>query len=450
MALKLANRVKETTSTTGTGSKVLLGAVSGWSAFSLAFSNGDALFYGEANGAEWEVGLGTYVVAGTERRITRTAVLANSNGNTTAISWPPGTREIYCCVPASKMLTLDNNDEVSIAQVLKLESDDRSVHFAYGDDKNFGFYDKTAEDWVWQYLWDYNDVPNDNRLRFYNYTYFDEGGADSWSIGANQIRSAAFAEAAAPLTGTAQAGASTSITLASSASSTNDAYKDMLITLTGGFGSGQSKYIRGYNGTTKVATIELPWATTPNSTTVYSIKSGPQNSGKAAALESNGRFHPDYMPSAVGAQLTATGIRGVPKEPIAGEHVKFLKGDNTWASPLLVYPTNGNAAWVTSWSNGNTYEFIHGLGGMPDQVWATFECTTTEYGIPVGRRAQYGTYGENGSSRGIGVYYDATKVYIRIPANGVELARIDNTASATITPGNWKLQAQAMKWGWGT
>lgn len=450
MALKLANRVKETTSTTGTGSKVLLGAVDGWSAFSLAFVNGDTLFYGEANGSEWEVGLGTYVVAGTERRITRTEVLANSNGNTTAISWPPGTREIYCCVPASKMLTLDNNDEVAIQQVLKLESTERSVHFAYGDDKNFGFYDKTAEDWVWQYLWDYNDVPDDNRLRFYNYTYFDEGGADSWSIGANQIRSAAFAEAAAPITGTAQAGASTSITLASTASSTNDAYKDMLITLTGGFGSGQTKYIRGYNGTTKVATVELPWATTPNSTTTYSIKSGPANSTKAAVLESNGRFHPDYMPTAVGAQLTATGIRGVPKEPIAGEHTKFLKGDNTWASPLLVYPTNGNTAWVTSWSNGNTYEFTHGLGGMPDQVWAVFENTTTEYGITVGRRINYSTYGENGSSRGISVFYDATKIYVRIPANGVELARLDTTAAATITPGNWKFQGCAMKWGWGT
>lgn len=450
MVLRLANRVKETTATSGTGSKILLGAVNGWSAFSLAYANGDTLFYGEANGAEWEIGFGTYVVAGTERRITRSAVIANSNGNTTAINWPAGTREIYGCVPAEKMLTLDNNDEVAIAQVLKLESSARSVHFAYGDDNNFGFYDKTAEEWVWQYLWNYNGVPDDNRLRFYNYSYFNAGGADAWSIGPDQIRSAAFAEAAAPLTGTAQAGASTSITLASSASSTNDAYKDMLITLTGGFGAGQTKYIRGYNGTTKVATVELPWATTPNGTTVYSIKSGPQNSGKAPALESNGRFHPDFMPSAVGAQLTATGIRGVPKEPGAGEHTKFLKGDNTWAAPLLVYPANGASAWQTGWSNGNTYEFTHGLGGMPDQAWATFECTTSEYGIPVGRRAQYGTYGENNSSRGLGVYYDATKLYVRVPANGVELARLDTTAAATITPGNWKLQAQAMKWGWGT
>lgn len=105
---------------------------------------------------------------------------------------------------------------------------------------------------------------------------------------------------------------------------------------------------------------------------------------------------------------------------------------------------------MTSWSNGNTYEFTHGLGGMPDQVWAVFECTTTEYGITVGRRINYSTYGENGSSRGISVFYDATKIYVRIPANGVELARLDTTAAATITPGNWKLQGCAMKWGWGT
>jgi hypothetical protein len=450
MAIKLADRVKETTATSGTGAKVLLGAVAGWSGFDLFFVNNDLLLYAEANGDEWETGLGRYVVAGTERRITRVDVLSNSNGTTTPISWPAGTREIYATLPASKALSLDDNDEFSINRVLKLQSDALGIHFAFGDDKDFGLYDFTNGIWVWQYLADYNDVIGDHRLRVYKYTYFNEGGADIWSIGPNQIKSAAFAEAAGPITGTAQAGASTSITLASGASSTNDAYKDMLITLTGGLGNGQIKYIRGYNGTTKVATVELPWATTPNSTTVYSIKSGPANSGKVAALESNGRLHPDYMPTAVGGQLTAAGIRGVPKEPAAGEHTKFLKGDNTWGAPLLVYPANGATAWQTSWGNGGTYEFTHGLGGMPDQAWATFECVTTEYGIPVGRRVQYGTYGENGSSRGISVFFDATKIYVRIPANGVELARLDNTAAATITPANWKVQGQAMKWGWGT
>lgn len=74
------------------------------------------------------------------------------------------------------------------------------------------------------------------------------------------------------LTGTAQAGAAGSITLASSGpSSTNDAYRGMAIRTTGGTGSGQKRIITGYNGTTKVATVTPAWTTTPDGTTEYSI-----------------------------------------------------------------------------------------------------------------------------------------------------------------------------------
>jgi hypothetical protein len=75
----------------------------------------------------------------------------------------------------------------------------------------------------------------------------------------------------AAVTGTAQAGGSTSITLAAAASATTNAYTGMYVTLTSGTGSGQVRRITAYNGTTKVATVNSAWTTNPNSTSVYSL-----------------------------------------------------------------------------------------------------------------------------------------------------------------------------------
>lgn len=74
-------------------------------------------------------------------------------------------------------------------------------------------------------------------------------------------------------TGTAQAGASTTITLKSSSSSTDDYFNGLYITITGGAGAGQIRIIEDYVGSTKVATVDRAWTTTPNSTSTYSITS---------------------------------------------------------------------------------------------------------------------------------------------------------------------------------
>jgi len=71
--------------------------------------------------------------------------------------------------------------------------------------------------------------------------------------------------------GTAQAGASTTITLASTASSSDDTYNAMNIRITGGTGDGQQKVITDYDGTTKVATVASSWSTNPDSTSTYVI-----------------------------------------------------------------------------------------------------------------------------------------------------------------------------------
>ena len=77
---------------------------------------------------------------------------------------------------------------------------------------------------------------------------------------------------AAAITGTAQAGGSTtSIKLAAGTSSVDDFYTGMTVSITGGTGNGQIGEIIGYNGTSKIATVSKTWSTTPDATSAYSI-----------------------------------------------------------------------------------------------------------------------------------------------------------------------------------
>jgi parallel beta-helix repeat protein len=73
-------------------------------------------------------------------------------------------------------------------------------------------------------------------------------------------------------TGTAQAGAASTITLASDASALDDEYNSLAIEITAGTGAGQIKTISDYVGSTKVATVSAAWDTQPDNTSVYNIK----------------------------------------------------------------------------------------------------------------------------------------------------------------------------------
>lgn len=87
---------------------------------------------------------------------------------------------------------------------------------------------------------------------------------------------------AADATGTAQAGAAGSITLAAGASSTTDIYRGFVVEITGGTGAGQKRVIAAYNGTTKVASVTPSWTATvngtagtaPDATSVYAVRKG--------------------------------------------------------------------------------------------------------------------------------------------------------------------------------
>jgi len=91
-----ADRVKETTATTGTGTYTLAGATTGFQSFA-AIGDGNTCYYGITDGTAWEVGLGTYTSAGTT--LARTAILASSNSNA-AVSWSAGAKSIWGDSPA--------------------------------------------------------------------------------------------------------------------------------------------------------------------------------------------------------------------------------------------------------------------------------------------------------------------------------------------------------------
>jgi len=113
MALIIKDRVKETTTTTGTGNVALGGAVSNFVTFSSVLSDSDTTYYAivDSNNSDFEVGLGTYVSSG--NTIARTTVLASSNSGS-AVSLSSGSKVIFCAFPADKAVVEDANGVVSI------------------------------------------------------------------------------------------------------------------------------------------------------------------------------------------------------------------------------------------------------------------------------------------------------------------------------------------------
>ena len=111
MALALYDRVQETTSTTGTGSITLAGAVSGYQSFAVV-GNGNTTYYTIVSGTAWEVGIGTYSTTG--QTLARTTVLSNSNGNTSPITLS-GTSNVFVTYPAEKSVNQDANGNVNIS-----------------------------------------------------------------------------------------------------------------------------------------------------------------------------------------------------------------------------------------------------------------------------------------------------------------------------------------------
>jgi cytoskeletal protein CcmA (bactofilin family) len=111
MALEIHDRVKETTTTTGTGTYTLAGAVTGFETFTANLDNSDTTYYACTDNTDFEVGLGTFTSSGTT--LARTTILASSNSNN-AVNWSSGTRTIFMTYPADKAVFEDASGHVSL------------------------------------------------------------------------------------------------------------------------------------------------------------------------------------------------------------------------------------------------------------------------------------------------------------------------------------------------
>ena len=106
MALVINDRVKVTSTTTGTGAMALGAAVTGFETFAQGIGNNNTTYYCIFNQGttEFEVGLGT--LDGTSANLTRTTVISSSNSDA-AVNFTSGTKDVFCTLPASKSVYLD-------------------------------------------------------------------------------------------------------------------------------------------------------------------------------------------------------------------------------------------------------------------------------------------------------------------------------------------------------
>jgi hypothetical protein len=105
MALVINDRVKVTSTTTGTGAFALGAAATGFEDFT-AIGNSNTTYYTIFNQGttEWEVGLGT--LDGTSANLTRTTIISSSNSDS-VVTFTGGTKDVFCTLPASKAVYLD-------------------------------------------------------------------------------------------------------------------------------------------------------------------------------------------------------------------------------------------------------------------------------------------------------------------------------------------------------
>lgn len=105
MALVINDRVKETSTTTGTGTLDLAGAESGYESFVSGVGNGNKTYYAiEINSLnEWEVGIGT-VTSGSPDTLSRDTIISSSNSDALVV-FSAGTKNVFCTMPATKTIS---------------------------------------------------------------------------------------------------------------------------------------------------------------------------------------------------------------------------------------------------------------------------------------------------------------------------------------------------------
>jgi hypothetical protein len=155
--------------------------------------------------------------------------------------------------------------------------------------------------------------------------------------------------------GTAQAGSSTTITLDAGASSEDDHYNGLFISITSGTGSGQAaQQITDYVGSTRVATVGGTFSPTPNGTSVFRVHGAQKIFVENTSDRSLGSVLAKIAQDGAsdGHTRVRIGLDTATVMPPFGVTVTILSGSGTWGSPTTIYYriTGTNAAGETTGS----------------------------------------------------------------------------------------------------
>jgi non-canonical (house-cleaning) NTP pyrophosphatase len=174
--LKLANRVKETSITSGTGSVLLAGGFGAFQTFSSAIGNGNTTFYTIENDTRWEVGIGTY--ASDTNTLSRDTVLSSSSGGSKIDL--NGVSIVFCTLPAEKTVFFGDNNYLPAGKPLTLtrESNGNFIH-AFVDnssDETVALHMQDSSDPTWKF--GLKNTPNSTTTApQYGYVYGANGTA---------------------------------------------------------------------------------------------------------------------------------------------------------------------------------------------------------------------------------------------------------------------------------
>ena len=144
MALVLNDRVKETTTTTGTGTINLGGAQTNFETFVAGIGNSNTTYYAivHRSSAEFEIGLGTITDAAPDT-LARSTIISSSNSDS-AVDFSAGTKDVFCTMPASKAVHEDGSSDVTLPNDLILGSDSAVLKFGADSDTTLTHTDGTG------------------------------------------------------------------------------------------------------------------------------------------------------------------------------------------------------------------------------------------------------------------------------------------------------------------
>ena len=140
MALVLNDRVKETTTTTGTGTVNLAGAETGFETFVAGIGNTNTTYYAivHQSADEFEVGLGT-VSDSSPDTLSRTTIISSSNSDS-AVNFSAGTKDVFCTLPASKAVFVDGSGDLEFnapGDEFSFKNSSNTIAFIKTDNNDF-------------------------------------------------------------------------------------------------------------------------------------------------------------------------------------------------------------------------------------------------------------------------------------------------------------------------